>query len=99
MKLRVHSVNIDAWGSLEEYANKKFTKLSHYYDKIISVDVYFKNQNTVEKAISKNIEVELSVPGENIMVKKNGQSFEECIDLSLDTLKRQVIKKKEKEKR
>lgn len=98
MKLIVHSVNIDAWESLREYAEKKFQKLEQYYDKIVTVDVYFKSENTSEKLQSKIVEVEVAVPGENIMVKKTGQSFEECVDLALDILKRQIIKKKEKEK-
>ena len=98
MKLIIHSVNIDAWESLKEYAETKFKKLEQYYDKIISIDVYFKSENTSEKQQSKIVEVEAAVPGENIIVKKMGQSFNECVDLTLDTLKRQIIKKKEKEK-
>ena len=98
MKLIVHSVNVDAWETLKEYAERKFEKLAQYYDKIISVDVYFKSENTSEKTQSKIVEVEVAVPGGNIVVKKTGQSFEECVDLSIDTLKRQIIKKKEKEK-
>lgn len=98
MKLIIHSVNIDARESLKEYAEAKFKKLEQYYDKIISIDVYFKSENSSEKQHSKTVEVEVAVPGENIIVKKIGQSFKECIDLTLDTLKRQIIKKKEKER-
>lgn len=98
MKLIIHSVNIDAWEPLKEYAEKKFEKLEQYYDKIVSADVYFKTENTAEKSQSKIVEVELAVPGDNIVVKKSGQSFEECIDLVVDILKTQIKKKKEKEK-
>ncbi len=34
MKLIVHSVNVDAWESLKEYAERKFEKLGQYYEKL-----------------------------------------------------------------
>ncbi len=98
MKLIVHSVNVEAWDSLKEYAERKFEKLEQYSDKIVSIDIYFKSENTAEKNQSKVVDVEVALPGDNIIVKKTGQTFEECVDLSIDTLKRQIIKKKEKEK-
>ena len=42
------------------------------------------------------MDIKLEVPGDDIVVSKTGQSFEECIDLAVDTLKKLIIRKKEK---
>lgn len=95
MKINVQSVNFNILPELVDYTEKKIDKLDQYYDKIIAAHVFFKVENTSDKN-NKIAEIKLEVPGDDIMVKKSGQSFEECIDLSFDTLKKLIIRKKEK---
>ncbi|MBN3663021.1 MAG: RNA polymerase subunit sigma-54, partial [Ornithobacterium rhinotracheale] len=66
-----------------------------FYDQIVAADVFLKLDNNNSKE-NKIVEVRLQVPGDDIVVSKDGQTFEEVINLSVDTLKRLVIKKKEK---
>ena len=95
MTINVQAVNFDAKPGLEEYLEKKLSKLETLSDKIISAQVFFKIENTSEKN-NKCIDIKLEVPGDDILVKKCGQSFEECIYLYVDTLKKLIIRKKEK---
>ncbi len=96
MKVKVQAVNFNAKEDLTEYLERKVEKIYQMYDKIVSVNVFMKLENNHEKN-NKSIEFILEVPGDDIVVKKSGQSFEECIDISIDTIKKLVIKKKEKE--
>ena len=96
MKIIFQSVNFNASEELKEYTEKKLNKLDQYYDKIISAEVYMKVENISEKE-NKTVEVKLAIPGNQIVVKKTGRSFEESVDVSLDVLKRNIIKSKEKQ--
>lgn len=96
MKINIQIRNFqDNNDLIKTYIDKKLSKLSNYYDKIISADVYLKVENTSSKE-NKSVEIRLAVPGEDLVVGKSGQNFEECIDLSVDILKKLIIRKKEK---
>lgn len=95
MTIKFQTVNFNAKPGLEEYVEKKLSKLEQYYDKIMAAQVSLRVENVSEKE-NKFIDILLEVPGDDIIVKKSGQTFEECIDLSVDTLKKLVIRKKEK---
>ena len=95
MTINFQAVNFNTKPGLEEYLEKKLEKLETLSDKIIAANVSFKLENTTEKN-NKTVDIKLEVPGEDIVVSKTGQSFEECIDLSVDTLKKLIIRKKEK---
>lgn len=95
MTINLQTVNFNAKAGLEEYVENKLSKLEQFYDKIISVQVAMRVENISEKE-NKFVDIKLEVPGDDIVVKKSGQSFEECIDLSVDTLKKLIIRKKEK---
>jgi len=95
MKVQIQAVNFNAETSLNDYVERKFQKLELIYDKIVGVKVFLKLENTSEKN-NKTTEIILEIPGDDIIVKKTGQSFEEGIDLSIDTLKKLIIKRKEK---
>jgi putative sigma-54 modulation protein len=95
MTINIQAVNFKAEASLSEYLHKKMSKIEIIYDKITSASVFFKllNNNTKQ---NKSSEIILHIPGEDIVVKKQGQSFEECIDLSLDVIKTKLEKEKNK---
>lgn len=95
MTINFQAVNFNTKPGLEEYLEKKLEKLETLSDKIIAANVSFKLENTAEKN-NKTVDIKLEVPGDDIVVSKTGQSFEECIDLSVDTLKKLIIRKKEK---
>ena len=97
MKINVQSVNFNIDKSLTEFINNKLNSLEKNYDKIIEVDVYLKVQNTSDKE-NKIAEVKVRIPGDEFIVKKQCKSFEHCIDLASVSLKRQLQKKKEKQR-
>ena len=95
MKVFVQSVNFNADRDLIDFIEKKVNGLEKYYDKIIDSEVFLKVQQTSEKQ-NKLVEVKINVPGNEIVVKKQSKTFEEGAMLAVDSLKRQLTKKKEK---
>lgn len=96
MKVNFQAVNFNASQELVKFVEEKLGKLDRYYDQIVAAEVYLKldNNNSKENKIA---EIKLSVPGDDIIVSKTGQNFEEVINTASDTLKRLIVKKKEKE--
>ncbi len=95
MKVNVQSVNFNVDRKLVDFIESKVSGLDKYYDKFIGTDVYLKVQNTSEKE-NKITEIKVNVPGDELIVKKQCKSFEEGIDSAVDSLKRQLNKRKEK---
>jgi len=95
MKLRIHSLHFDADKKLEEYISKKMNKILDRYKFILSADITLRIDRP-ESVNNKIIEAMLEIPGNNIFVKKQGNTFEEVTDKIVDVLKRQLEKVKEK---
>jgi len=95
MKVNTQSVNFTADIKLIDFIDKKLNKLTHFYDKVISADVYLKVENTSEKQ-NKVVEVRLEVPGDSLIFKRIARTFEEGTDMAVDSLQRQLKKRKEK---
>jgi len=97
MDIKIHSIRFDADKKLIDFINSKVKKLIQYYDNIIGVEVFLrleKNQGTENKLA----EIRLDTPGSDIFAKKKSKSFEESIDNSLEAIKRQLTKFKEKQR-
>ena len=97
MKVNVQTPNFTAKEELLIFVEKKLSKLDQFYDHIICADVFLKVLQTSEKE-NKSVEVLLSIPGDDIMVKKEARKFEEALDGSVKTLERQLKKRKQKQK-
>jgi putative sigma-54 modulation protein len=95
MKVYVQSVNFNADSDLIEFIEKKLNGLGKYHDKIVDSEVYLKVQQTSEKK-NKLVEVKINIPRNEMVVKKQCKTFEEGTMLAVDSLKRQLTKKKEK---
>lgn len=94
MKITVQAMGLTPHQPLEEYIDKKVNKLDTFYDKIQECQVYLKVENYHDKE-NKTTELKLVVPGDDIVVKKTAVTFEESLDMCVDTAKRLLIKKKE----
>lgn len=95
MNLVIHAVNFDADIKLRDHIQKKLEKLTTFYDNIIESEVFLKvdsNQSIKDKIV----EMKIHIPGKTIFVSETTKSFEESIDLGLDTMARQIKKEKEK---
>ena len=95
MKVYVQSVNFNADQSLIDFIEKKVNGLEKYYDRIVDSEVYLKVQQTSAKE-NKLVEVKINIPRNEIVVKKQSKTFEEGVMLAVDSIKRQLTKKKEK---
>ena len=89
MKVNVQTPNFAADSKLIDFIEKKISKLEQYYDKIIYADVFLKVQKTSEKH-NKIIEILLSIPGDDLMVKKEARTFEAGADECVQSLERQL---------
>ncbi len=97
MKIFVQSVNFNADKDLVEFVEKKVENLEKYYDKIVDSEVFLKVQQTSEKE-NKIVEVKINVPGDEFIVKKVCRTFEEGVAVAVDSLKRQLNRRKEKQR-
>ncbi|MDT8415498.1 MAG: ribosome-associated translation inhibitor RaiA [Flavobacteriaceae bacterium] len=95
MKVNTQSVNFVADIKLIDFIQKKMDKLETFYDKIIQAEVFLKVVNTSEKE-NKIFEAKLHIPGDDLIIKKQAKSFEEAADLAVQSLERQLKKRKQK---
>ena len=97
MKVIVQTPHFKADKKLIDFANRKLSKMEVFFPKIIHADVYLKLQKSKEKQ-NKIVEILLSIPGGELIAKKESKTFEEGIDECLTALERKLIKKKEKQR-
>jgi putative sigma-54 modulation protein len=98
MNIQIHSIHFDADKKLLDLVTKKAEKLNHYFDAIIGCEVFMKIDKA-STAENKVVEIKLNVPGNDLFVKKQCQSFEEAADECTEALRQQLKKRKEKTKR
>ncbi|MCD8405161.1 HPF/RaiA family ribosome-associated protein [Tenacibaculum dicentrarchi] len=97
MKVFTQSVNFTADKSLIDYIEKKIEGLEKFHDKIVDAEVYLKVQKASEKE-NKITEIKINIPGDEFMVKKQTKTFEEGVNIAIDSLKRSLKKSKEKQR-
>jgi putative sigma-54 modulation protein len=95
MKIRVQSIHFTADVKLLDFIQKKADKLDQFFDQIISGEVYLKLEKTDDEA-NKITEIKLLIPGNDLFAKEQCKTFEEATDKAMDSLKRQLDKRKEK---
>ena len=95
MKVRFHSVNFNADVKLLNFFQSKLNKLDVFFDRIIYADAYFKVEQISHKE-NKLVEIKLRLPGKELMVKKHSKSFEGAINQARESLKKALIKYKER---
>jgi len=95
MKVNTQSLNFNADQKLLDFIQNRMDKLEQYYDKVIKSDVFLKVENTSGKQ-NKIFEAKISVPGDSFMVKKICKTFEEGADSAVNTIGRQLKKRKDK---
>lgn len=91
MTIDIQSNSLIIKEDLLESIKNKVSKLDHFYENIVDATVYLHEEN-----IEKQIEIKLTVKDSSLFVKEKGGTFQEALDLSLDVMKRQIVKYKEK---
>lgn len=95
MTIDFQSINYQANLKLIAFAKKRIAKLEQFYDRIVSVEVYTKVENTSDRN-NKQVELKVKVPGDHFMIKKMCRSFEEAVDLTAASAERILKRHKEK---
>lgn len=97
MELKIQTIHFDATEKLSAFIQKKAAKLEKTFDKITTVEFILK---VVKPETAKNKETALNVvlPGTDLHASKTCDTFEEGVDLCVDTLLRQIEKYKEQRK-
>jgi len=95
MKVTIKAIRFDATAKLEEFIQKKVTKLEQYSDDITLVDVSLKVVKP-EAADNKEVLIKVLIPNNELVVTKVADTFEEAFDNAMEALIRQLVKTKEK---
>ena len=95
MKLHINAVHFSADAKLIAYIEKKLNKIESLFDNVIRTDVSLKLENS-GKIKDKIAEIKVKLPGSVLIVKEQAKTFEFSVDRATESLKRQVIKYKER---
>jgi putative sigma-54 modulation protein len=98
MNIQIQSIHFTADSKLLGFVNEKVGKLTHFYDGIISSEIFLRLDNS-DNSTNKIAEIKLNVPGNDLYVKRQCKTFEEAIDTGISALSKQVKRYKEKQKR
>ena len=99
MEININSVHFNADKKLVDFVNRKVNKLDTFFDGIISAEVTLKVLKP-ESTNNKISEVKLSIPANGyLFAKKQADTFEEATDMSVDAIRKQLGKYKQKLKK
>lgn len=97
MNLNKQAVHFTADQKLLDYIDSKFGKLNTYYDRILDTTVFLKLENSGQVR-DKIVEVKIALPGNTMVVTESNKTFEAAVDKAYTTLKRQLIRFKERQR-
>lgn len=95
MKVSISSLHFKSDVKLEEFVREKVSKLPSFFDGVLGCDVTLRLDAATNNE-NKIAEIRVLIPGNDLFAKKQAKTFEEAVDKSVDALKRQVKKRKEK---
>jgi putative sigma-54 modulation protein len=96
MDIKMHSIRFDADEKLLSFIDTKVKKLPTVYDDILGAEIFLRLDKDTSDRENKLVEIKLDVKGQSVFAKKQCKTFEEATDLSIDALKRQLVKRKGK---
>jgi putative sigma-54 modulation protein len=99
MNIKMHSIRFDADQKLKDFIDTKIKKLPTVYDDILGAEVFLRLDRDSAERENKLVEIKLEVKGQTVFAKKQCKTFEEATDLSVDAIKRQLVKRKGKIRR
>lgn len=95
MKVVINAVKFSPEEKLQNFVNEKVGKLERLLPEALQADVTLKIDKS-ETNNNKIADIRLVVSGKDLFVTKQADSFEEAVMLSIDALKTQIGKFKEK---
>ena len=97
MDIRIQTIHFDASQQLEDFIQKKVSKLDKYHDGILSTEVTLKIVKP-ETANNKDASIKVAVSGQDFFAEKVSDSFEESISEIVEAIEKQLVKFKEKQR-
>ncbi len=95
MNIQIHSVRFDADKKLIDFVHLKLDKLTQFSDDIVNAEVYLRLDKDQDRE-NKVSEIRLELPGGPLFARKQSKTFEEATDDTIDALKKQITKHKQK---
>ena len=95
MTIHFRAVNFTADAKLKEFSKERIEKLALFHNQILEVFVFTKVENSTD-GINKWVELKISIPGYDIVVKKICRTFEEAIHTAAQSAERILKRRKEK---
>jgi ribosomal subunit interface protein len=95
MNVKINAVNFKADDKLTEFIQDKVSKLERHAAGLLEADVTL-NVDKPESAHNKVAGIRLVVKGNDLFASKQADSFEEAVMLSIDALKSQISKFKDR---
>lgn len=96
MNVNVHSIHFDADGKLVGFIQEKLNKLTLFHDNILSAEVFLRLEHDGQNRENKVVDIRLSVPGREHFAKRTAKTFEEAASSTVDALRTQVERTKER---
>ena len=95
MEIKIQTIHFEAGEKLQDYVEKRVSKLTRFCEDIKKAEVSLKVVKP-ETAMNKEASLRLALPGSELFAQKVADTFEEAVDQCADTLTRQLEKYKEK---
>lgn len=96
MQINYVGKNVNISENLQQYAEKKLSKLSRFFGNIENIEVVFSEEDWKDGSKRHRIEVTLEANGKIIKASESNMDFRSSIDLVVDKLEIQLKKFKEK---
>lgn len=95
MQVNIESLHFTANENLQNYVQEKVNKLFHFHDTIITIEVILR-LDKAENTENKVCEIKISIPGQDLFVKRQSKSFEEATLKAVEAMENQIKKQKSK---
>jgi putative sigma-54 modulation protein len=95
MDIRIKAIHFDVNERLQDFIEKKVSKLGRFESEIGKVEVSLKVVKP-ETAMNKQVDVKVDVPGKSLYASETCDTFEEAVDKTCEILGRQIEKHKNK---
>ncbi len=97
MNLKINSIHFNADQKLEDFITDKVSKLNQFGEDLISSEVTLSLERPAGRNYdSKVVKVKVKSKNHEYFAEKKSESFESATDASVEALRNQIIKRKEK---
>ena len=93
MDIKIQSIKFDADQKLLDYIDKKVGKIEKFYEEIVRTEVVL---SLLADPQNKNVTIHVFVPGNELVVERNNETFEGAVNDCVATLKDLLVSEKER---